>query len=155
MHANTILVPIDFSEATETVIATACVFARAFRAKIVLTHAAVLIDNGTATFVEDSASVAGQLSRIQDGLRRDGFDVDTSQLYGPPAACIQEEAERVGADCIVIGSHGHGALYDVMVGSTASHVLKNSPCPVLVVPIDAGKRESRHARLPADRGPDP
>lgn len=124
------------------VVEAACVFARAFRARIVLTHAAAVIDNGTTTFVEDSASAAEQLSLIQAGLRRDGFNVDTSQLCGPPATRIQEEAERIGADCIVIGSHGHGALYDVIVGSTASQVLKNAPCPVVVVPVSGGKRET-------------
>jgi nucleotide-binding universal stress UspA family protein len=49
-------------------------------------------------------------------------------------AAILEQAQKLGAEYIVIGSHGHSAVYDVMMGSVASGVLKKSPCPVLIVP---------------------
>jgi nucleotide-binding universal stress UspA family protein len=35
-----------------------------------------------------------------------------------------------------MGSHGHGALYHLFVGSVTTAVLKEAPCPVLVVPSD-------------------
>jgi nucleotide-binding universal stress UspA family protein len=35
---------------------------------------------------------------------------------------------------IVIGSHGHGALYHLFAGDVASGILKDAKCPVLVVP---------------------
>ena len=43
-------------------------------------------------------------------------------------------AQKLGAEYIVIGSHGHSAAYDVLMGSVASGVVKKSPCSVLVVP---------------------
>jgi len=39
---------------------------------------------------------------------------------GPPVTSILAEADKVRADFIIMGSHGHGRLYDLFVGSTAS-----------------------------------
>jgi nucleotide-binding universal stress UspA family protein len=47
---------------------------------------------------------------------------------------VLAQAKRLKADVIVLGSHGHGAVYNLVVGSTANGVLKHAPCPVLVVP---------------------
>ena len=41
----------------------------------------------------------------------------------------------LGADLIVLGSHGHTAAYDLLIGSTTQTVLRRSPRPVLVVPM--------------------
>ncbi|HMD60921.1 MAG TPA: universal stress protein [Opitutaceae bacterium] len=139
---TTILVPIDLSDATEPVVEAGSVLARAVRAKIVLAHVirrAVIVNEYSA--VVESLAVAvennalEQLSHWQAELQNDGFTVETRSLYGQPAACIREEAEQLEADYIVVGSHGHAALYDLVVGSTASALLKEAPCPVLIVPV--------------------
>lgn len=54
---------------------------------------------------------------------------------GRPALEIKAEAERIGADLIVIGSHGRHGLSGLMLGSTANGVLHGSPCDVLTVRI--------------------
>ncbi len=54
---------------------------------------------------------------------------------GRPAIEIRAEAERYGADLIVIGSHGRHGLSGLMLGSTANGVLHGSPCDVLTVRI--------------------
>jgi len=35
---------------------------------------------------------------------------------------------------IMLGRHGHSAIYNILVGSVAEEVLKRSPIPVLLVP---------------------
>lgn len=55
-------------------------------------------------------------------------------LQGPVVECLLETAREVGADMIVVNSHGHGPLYDVMVGSVAEGVTGSAICPVLWVP---------------------
>ncbi|MGI8709843.1 MAG: universal stress protein [Acidimicrobiales bacterium] len=60
---------------------------------------------------------------------------------GDPGTTICEVAARTGADVVVIGSHGHGWLQRVLIGSVSNHVLHHAPCPVLVMRLeDRGER---------------
>jgi nucleotide-binding universal stress UspA family protein len=52
---------------------------------------------------------------------------------GPPAEVIVESAKKLGCDLIVMGTHGHSAIADVLIGSTARWVVRQSPIPVLVI----------------------
>ncbi|OGP58549.1 MAG: hypothetical protein A2V65_09910 [Deltaproteobacteria bacterium RBG_13_49_15] len=52
---------------------------------------------------------------------------------GPPAEMIVETAKKRNCSLIVMGTHGQSALADVLIGSTARWVIRNSPIPVLVV----------------------
>jgi nucleotide-binding universal stress UspA family protein len=48
---------------------------------------------------------------------------------------IVERARTLGVRMIVLGSHGHGALFHLFSGSVVTGVLERSPAPVLVVPV--------------------
>ena len=52
---------------------------------------------------------------------------------GDPGTIICAVAERMAADVVIIGSHGHGWLQRVLIGSVSNHVLHHAPCPVLVM----------------------
>lgn len=52
---------------------------------------------------------------------------------GHPGALIAKEADEGGHDIVIMGSHGHGAVLGLLLGSTVSKVLANSKKPVLVV----------------------
>ena len=64
-------------------------------------------------------------------------DVNASALMaqGDPVKTIMREAERLDAELIVVGSHGHGMMFDALVGSISAGVLRKSTIPVLVVPV--------------------
>jgi nucleotide-binding universal stress UspA family protein len=62
------------------------------------------------------------------------------RLTGAPVNRILEQAESLPADYVVLGSHGHTAVYELLVGSTAHGVLKSATCPVIVVPPSAEQR---------------
>jgi nucleotide-binding universal stress UspA family protein len=64
-------------------------------------------------------------------------DVNASALMaqGDPVKTIMREAERLDAELVVIGSHGHGMMFDALVGSISAGVLRKSTIPVLVVPV--------------------
>ena len=64
---------------------------------------------------------------------------DELHIQGPIVEKILHEAGEQQADMIVIGSHGHGALYDLLVGTVTQGVIKSATCPVVVVPAPAKK----------------
>jgi nucleotide-binding universal stress UspA family protein len=52
-----------------------------------------------------------------------------------PADAVLREAEAQGATHIVLGSHGHAMVFELLVGSFTQAVLRRSRIPVLVVPV--------------------
>ena len=52
---------------------------------------------------------------------------------GAPAEIIVQTAKKQNCDLIVMGTHGHGVIADVLIGSTAKWVVRQSPIPVLVI----------------------
>jgi nucleotide-binding universal stress UspA family protein len=57
---------------------------------------------------------------------------------GNPYEEIVAEAKEMGADLIVIGSHGYRGLERLLLGSTAERVVQYSPCAVLIVKDASG-----------------
>jgi len=66
-------------------------------------------------------------------LRLAGLKVTTQVLEGPPKRLIVEEAERYGADLVVLGTHGYGPTGRFLLGSVAHAVVLHAPCSVEVV----------------------
>jgi len=70
--------------------------------------------------------------------REAGVTVSFLVWTGDPGDMIVSAAEAEHADMIVVGSHGRGAVGRLFLGSVSEHVVRNAPCPVLVVrPRDA------------------
>lgn len=75
-----------------------------------------------------------ELDALADRLRAKGHAVQTRLVPGPTVQTILEQAEELDADLIVMGSHGRGKLFDLVVGSVSAGVIRESRVPVLVVP---------------------
>ena len=65
-----------------------------------------------------------------------GVRVENMILSGDPAREIQSYASRAGADLIAMGSHGHGFITRLVVGSVTTKLLRISTCAVLIIPPD-------------------
>jgi nucleotide-binding universal stress UspA family protein len=144
---KTILVPVDLSAATARVCATACDLANLIDGRIVLLHVVppppimmndyYAFDTGhlaqAMAAVEKSATL-----KLRSLARRYAkrCPVQTVQVTGQPVGTILARARSTSAAYIVLGSHGHGAMFDLLVGSTATGVLRKARCPVLVVPMN-------------------
>ena len=73
------------------------------------------------------------LDRLAARAQQAGIEVGTRLAVGQVGPTILSEAARLGADMIVIGSHGQGTLLDVLMGSVSLYVLHHSSIPVCVV----------------------
>jgi len=54
-------------------------------------------------------------------------------VHGEPGTAICDAASDIDADLVVVGAHGKGVIRRVFLGSTSEYVVRNAPCPVLVV----------------------
>lgn len=151
---KTILVPVDFSPVTRAVVREAAALARRERAQLVLLHAIPppnLIATDAAAFsgplleLSTSAEKAARrhLARIGATLGKHQLKVRTYCVHGLPAVEIERITERLRPSFVVIGSHGHSAFYDLVLGSTTMAAIKRARCPVLVVPAHRPARASR------------
>ena len=150
---KTILAPIDFSEVSGAVVAEASGLARAFGGRVVLlsviqppvitSEYAPMMENLSEILASGEKAAAKNLAKIEEQLQAESIPAETVQLNGAPVAHIVEQADKFAADYVVMGSHGHTAVYDLLVGSTTHGVLKRAKCPVVIVPPLKGKPDKR------------
>ena len=144
---KTILAPLDFSSATEKVLHAATSLAVDIDGRVVLLHVVqpplVTSDYGLemgsvqATIVANEQAARRRLEEFKNRLREHLTAVDTVLGSGPPIPEILEQGHKFKADYIVMGSHGHTALYDLLVGGTTHGILRKAPCPVVIVPPES------------------
>ncbi len=79
---------------------------------------------------EESEKVLAPVSKF---LLRHGIDAKSVTKVGPAGQCIGDLADKGKFDLLVMGSHGHGALANLVMGSVATQVLAHSKVPVLLV----------------------
>jgi nucleotide-binding universal stress UspA family protein len=157
---KTVLAPIDFSPVSLRVIEQATQIARAIGARLVLLNVVPpppslasgldQADLAARVHLQAETEAAAKLSALQKQLRDDGVTAHVVHHVGQPGPGILEQAERLDADYVVMGSHGHGAFYDLIVGSTTTRVLKQARCAVVIVP-PAAKRSQREREAPHKR----
>jgi nucleotide-binding universal stress UspA family protein len=71
--------------------------------------------------------------RLVERGRRLGIRVDFLIWEGEPGESIVAAAEAEDVDLIVVGSHGRSTVGRFLIGSVSDEVVRNAPCPVLVV----------------------
>jgi len=150
-----ILVPVDLSGATVRVCNAAASLANALGGRLIILH---VVPPPPIMISDYYAFDAGQVVRLtRDGRKHAAHQMAALGRWfnkrcphtkvvmheGPTVPVILRTARVVGADYIVLGSHGHTAAYDLLIGSTTHGILRKAACPVVIVPIGRLTRKSR------------
>lgn len=145
MTPKNILVPIDFSQASERALDYACAVAEKLGATINLVNAlgAGLPELNTtlsdAMFQEMREGHRATLAKYADPRRALCAFGELVVKDGDPRDVILEVAESLKVDLIIMGTHGRRGLARMFLGSVAEDVSRRSQCPILLVRARKGE----------------
>ena len=138
-----ILVPVDFSEYTDEIVTFAAEIARRFDASVHVIHVVPTMDYFApyesfmaAEYTETmQKGVKAEIDKKLDAVasRITGAAVTKAIRTGSASVEIIDYAESIGAELIVMGTHGRGGLEHIFMGSVAEKVVRKSSCPVLTI----------------------
>jgi len=95
-------------------------------------HAASFVSRATLhVYYEQEARQV--IDPIRDFFKDKGIEAEYRHQAGQPAEQICSVAQEGGVDLLMMGSHGHGALSNLVLGSVATQVLARCSVPVLLV----------------------
>jgi nucleotide-binding universal stress UspA family protein len=84
---------------------------------------------------QESFDRAGYLRTLVDPIRVDpAASVERRVEFGHPVELLRSVAEELGATHLVVGSRGQGAVEEVLLASTSGALVREAPCPVILVP---------------------
>jgi nucleotide-binding universal stress UspA family protein len=142
-----ILHPTDFSASSQYAFRIAVDLARQYGASLLALHVARPLSEELISFGEAKKQQPSEYHRRLAEVEREataagpGVAVERLVQDGEPAHVVARVARERGCDLIVIGSHGRTGLERLLMGSTAEHIVRLAPCPVLVVKLpDGGAR---------------
>jgi len=153
----TIVWATDGSESADSTLRLVTELADLHRSKIVAVHVNEFFHGGRfgGPLYADEEEVEAKISGQVADLRAAGFEVEqelvTTRRHDR-AALIAETAAKAGADLIVVGTHGDGALGALLHASVTDGLHRKAHCPVLVVPPLARMAVDEGAPLPAAVG---
>lgn len=141
---KTILVAVDFSDVTDAVIEAAYDEAMASRGVLKFIHVCApepeFVGYGSTPvynvnvrdkeMLQETKKLEALVRRVEER----GVEASSLLVEGPIVDTLLSEIEENDYDMIVTGSHGHGALFNLVVGSVTSALLHHAKVPVLVVP---------------------
>ena len=139
-----LLICVDLSDSTEVLVKKIEQLCQSLNAKVWLLHNAQPEPDNVAFRVdpiEARESLAKefhdqhrQIQQLAERFRKSGVEATALLVHGKTIDVILTVATDLDIDVIVIGSHGYGAMYQLLVGSISEGVLHGSNKPVLVIP---------------------
>jgi nucleotide-binding universal stress UspA family protein len=144
---KTILVAVDFSNATPGVLEMAVGLAKAFGAELRLIHIVEPEPSYTAygftpeefpamhVYQEEAKRRAGaKLDNLLAQVRTELPTATSHIAEGSPLHTLLEYVRESAADLVVVGSHGHGVIASFLLGSVAEGMVRKAAVPTLIVP---------------------
>jgi nucleotide-binding universal stress UspA family protein len=138
-----LLVSVDLSETSIAVVDRASCLAQSFGSRLCLLHV-FPPRHGRVPYNLDRHHLRKEMAReivdkrhklreLGEKLRRDRVNVTLRSIAGNIPNVILNEAQRIDADLIILGSHGHGNLYHALLGGVGQKVKRKAMCPVMLV----------------------
>ena len=144
-----ILVCVDLSDATEIIIGKTEELAKRLSAEVWLLHNAEPEPDKVEFKVDPIAARENlakrfhiehrQIQDLSERLRKAGIEATALLVHGTTVETILTEAADLDVDMIIVGSHGRGAMFQLLLGSVSEGVLHKSQLPVLVIPTHKRK----------------
>ena len=142
MALRKILVAVDFSEHAERALDRALELAPLVGGEVHVLHACPLLAYALGDAHPDAPDFEARVhAQVDEGLAKvrargseRGVDVRVHRVDGNPGPQVAAFAEKIGADLIIVGTHGRTGFDRVLLGSVAERVLRLAKVPVLVVP---------------------
>ena len=135
---GTIVWATDGSELADGALEHVVELARTHHSRVVAVHANELLAGryGGAPLNADEPEIRNKIAGQVEELREAGLEAELEIRSGSHdvATLISRAADDVGADLIVVGTHGHGGLAAALMGSVARGLCHYANQPVLVVP---------------------
>lgn len=140
-----ILAPVDGSQHSIRAAIKAVDIAEKYNAKVTLLH---VININQLTALESITAPPPITEAVVDNLKKAGdtitndtikalpptqVDIDTLTVWGTPERAIISEIASKGYDLVVMGSRGLGTISGLLLGSVSDRVVRQAPCPVLIV----------------------
>jgi nucleotide-binding universal stress UspA family protein len=148
---KTIVVAVDFSNATPGVLDMASGLAKAFGAQLRLFHVVEPEPSYTAygftpdefpalhAYQEEAKRrAAGKLDELLAKVKADIPGATAQIAEGSPLHALLDFVKESGADFVVLGSHGHGVIASLLLGSVAEGMVRKATVPTLIVPALTG-----------------
>jgi nucleotide-binding universal stress UspA family protein len=131
-----ILLAVNDSEPSARAVDAAAVMAEVSGGAVLVFHVREIEPAARGIGLETRGEAEQLVATIVDGLRCDGVWAEGethTTLPGQTARDIAHAARCIGADLIIMGSHGHSELASLLIGSVAHQAIRRTVCPVLVV----------------------
>jgi nucleotide-binding universal stress UspA family protein len=144
---KTIVAAVDFSNATAPVLEAAVKFARAFGSSLHLLHVLEPEPSYTAygftpdefpaihLFQEEARKRAtARLEELRVKVAGEMPGVSVHLAEGSPLHVLVDYVKKHEAELVILGSHGHGAVAALLLGSVAEGMVRKATVPTLVIP---------------------
>jgi nucleotide-binding universal stress UspA family protein len=145
-NVTTIVAAVDLSDTSGEVLRWAGVFAERFRAELAVVHVIHDLKSYTGFYLttrpmdalqrEIAVEAEEKLTWLAREHLGDGKSYKAVVLSGNPTQSLVRYLEESRADLLIVGCHGHAKPEHKLFGSTAEHLLKIAPCPVVTAGQD-------------------
>ena len=136
-----ILVPTDFSDLSLEALTPAVAMVGGDASRVHVVSVLVPVVPPSPGIVWGTVDDQVRLSRVREALdelldQKGLGEIQSHVLIGQPANTVADLAEEIGAELVIVTSHGRTGFFRAALGSVAERVVRLCNCPVLVLKHD-------------------